>query len=112
MLYKPSEVAEELGAPLQTIHDWTKQDLPHERDNRGHLWINGQRLADWINQKRQARRGPPLGQHEAYCLPCRMPVRLVNPGLHSTTGKQVLLSGTCPHCGGKIYKGGAVRGQS
>ncbi len=59
MLYRPNELAKELDMSPMTIADWAKKGLPHQRDGRGHLWINGQELAGWIAQVRQSRASRP-----------------------------------------------------
>ena len=61
MLYSPSELEEELGVPARTIREWLGKGLPCQRDAQGHLWINRQELAAWINTMRRANRTAPLG---------------------------------------------------
>ena len=39
--------------PAETLRDWTKKGLPYKRDSRGHIWIEGRRMAEWL-----ARDGP------------------------------------------------------
>lgn len=110
MFYKVSELEEELGVPTRTIRNWVDLGSPGERDDQGHLWINGRQFADWVSQISQARRKTKLGDDEAYCLKCRQVVKLANPVLQNGSGKQTLYSGTCPVCGGKINRGGSTHG--
>ena len=108
MLYRPKELAEELGMSSMTIADWVKNGLPHQRDGRGHLWINGEELAGWIAQVRQSRQSRPrsrLGPNEGFCLRCRKAVELVNPTAE-VHGKRVLYRGSCPVCGGGVHRAG------
>jgi Domain of unknown function (DUF5679) len=108
MLYRPNELAEELDMSPLTIADWAKKGLPHQRDGRGHLWINGQELAGWVAQVRQSRAShprPQLGPNESFCLRCRKVVEIVNPTTE-VHGKRVLYRGLCPVCGGAVNRAG------
>jgi Domain of unknown function (DUF5679) len=108
MLYRPNELAKELDMSPMTIADWAKKGLPHQRDGRGHLWINGQELAGWIAQVRQSRASRPrlrLGPNEGFCLRCRKVVEIVNPTAE-IRGKRVLYRGLCPVCGGAVSRAG------
>jgi len=104
MLYKPSELARDLGIPVSTLRDWVRIGVPHQRDGRGHIWINGVEFAQWVEVQRGLRRGPSLGTGEAYCFCCRQVVRLVEPK-SVASGKKILLQADCPQCGGRINKG-------
>ena len=104
MLYKPSEMAEDLGIPVSTLRDWVQIGVPHQRDGRGHIWINGVEFAQWVEVQRGLRRGSSLGTGEAYCFCCRQVVRLVEPK-SVASGKKILLQADCPQCGGRINKG-------
>lgn len=68
MLYTPHKLEEELGIPALTIREWIKQGMPHERDERGHLWINGVEFAAWVEQVRTRKLSHHLAPDEAYCL--------------------------------------------
>ena len=109
MLYKTSELAEELDIPRSRLHNWVRDGLPCQRDGRGHLWINGEELAAWVETQRTARRGPSLAPDQAYCLRCHRAVIPSDP-TRRVRGKQVLLQGTCPECGTKVNRG-VSRGQ-
>jgi hypothetical protein len=104
MLYKPSELAEHLGILSRTIRQWVSKGLPHQRDARGHLWINGEELARWVEVQRSLKRGPKLKADEAYCVRCRRAVKLIAPA-RNTNGKRTLLQGKCPQCGASVNKG-------
>jgi len=44
MMYKPSELAEEVGFSLQQVYRvYVPGGCPVERDSRNHIWINGKR---------------------------------------------------------------------
>jgi hypothetical protein len=104
MLYTPAELAEELGLTAPTIRDWLKLGLPHERDERGRIWINGRSFAAWLDQARRAAQAGPLAADEAFCVGCRRAVALLGVSCRAN-GKHVLLTGTCPACGRQINRG-------
>jgi hypothetical protein len=104
MLYRATELAEDLGVSIWVVRQWAKKGMPYRRDARGHLWITGVEFANWVEVQRGLRRGPALGQDEAYCLPCKQAVKLIKP-TRRVDGKRVLLQAICPQCGSKINKG-------
>ncbi len=107
MLYTTSELEQELGVPAYSIRDWVRLGMPHERDERERLWINGILFAQWVNEVRRARSHINLKQDEAYCFHCKRAVRLDHPQV-SQKGNHILLSGQCPMCGHSIHRGGHV----
>jgi excisionase family DNA binding protein len=104
MLYKVRELAEELGISRRTIRRWARSGMPHQRDGRNHIWVNGEELAEWVEDQRRARRGPKLKADEGYCFRCRRAVRLVG-AVRQTDGRKTLLQGTCPRCGATVSRG-------
>ena len=104
MLYRATELAEDLDVSIWVIRQWARKGMPYQRDARGHLWINGVEFAEWVEVQRGLRRSPKLGQDEAYCLRCGEAVKLVNP-TRRVDGKRVLLQAICPQCGARINKG-------
>jgi len=104
MLYRPTELAEDLHVPARTIREWTGKGMPHQRDRRGHIWINGTEFFQWVETMRQPVHTGGLGPNEAYCVRCNRPVQLVDPVLH-TAGVSPLLQGSCPHCGATVNRG-------
>ncbi len=103
MLYSPRELGQELRIPARTIREWLGKGLPHQRDERGHIWINGKQLAEWVKTACQKRSHQPLKEDEAYCLHCRRPVTLLNPTA-TYRGKQALTRGICAACGHTLYR--------
>jgi hypothetical protein len=92
MLYTLSELEAELG-------------VPHQRDARDHVWIDGRQLAAWVQTLQATRsRRPGLNPDEAYCFRCNRPVKLAVSTVQSQ-GKQALLCGICPECGTAIHRG-------
>ena len=113
MLYKPSELAIELGIPVSTLKDWLHCGAPHQRDDRDHIWINGLAFAIWVEESRTRKRTHrTLQDHEGYCLRCNEIVELNSITIEHVKGKLVHIRGICIHCGGKISRGGRLRGQS
>jgi len=107
MLYKPSELADDLGIPERTLRDWlAKFGAPHQRDDSGHVWVNGIEFAAWVQQMRQPKKQASLLPNQAYCFRCKQPVEMLNPQPASKTGKVKLMAATCPQCSGRIYRGG------
>jgi hypothetical protein len=106
MLYTPAELEEELEVPARLIREWLAKGAPHQHDSRGHLWVNGEQFAQWVEQNRVARHTSKLelGAGEAYCFRCRQAVPLENP-IEIRRGKQVLLKGQCPKCNATINRG-------
>jgi len=104
MLYRPAELAEDLGVTDRMVREWLVKDLPHQRDERGHLWIDGCQAVEWLKRVQQSRSTLKLADNEAYCLLCNKPVKLLNP-TRTQRGKQTVLNGICPSCGTSIHRG-------
>jgi hypothetical protein len=104
MLYKPSELEEEVGLPARSIREWLDLGLPHERDAQGHIWINGEAFSKWVETIRTRKRGHTLSEDQAYCLKCRRAVPLVAP-IRCESGRQVRWTAACPICGAAIHRG-------
>jgi hypothetical protein len=107
MLYKPAEIAEELGIPPRTVYDWLYEaGAPFQRDNSRHLWINGREFLEWIEQNRKKKSDRPrLKSDEAYCLRCKTAVQLINPVRTPVKGRLYMIRGICPQCGITINRG-------
>ena len=104
MLYRPSELAEELGVSAAVVREWADKGLPHQRDHRGHLWMDGRQVTEWVQVTRQRPAGSKMAEDQAYCFRCCRAVELRDP-MARQRGKQILLSGVCPQCGGTINRG-------
>jgi len=105
MLYSPRELSEELGIAESTLRDWLQTDVPHQRDHRNRIWINGESFAAWVNQQRKPKSIPKLSEDEAYCLHCKQVSRLLSPQIQPVKGNLVLIKGTCSNCGNSINRG-------
>ena len=107
MLYKPSELAAELGLPLSAIYRrLIPAGLPYHRDGSNRLWIRGSEVLPWIKLwKRPSQR---LGPDEGYCVKCRHVVALT--GAHREEHPRgARLVATCPVCGQSVYRGVKAR---
>jgi len=105
MLYRPAELAAELEVSVAVVREWMDKGLPFQRDQRGHIWLDGRQAAEWVTTTRQRPSKSKLAEDQAYCLRCNRIVELRNPVVTRQQGKHILLSGTCPQCGGTINRG-------
>ena len=105
MHYKVSELAKAISVPDRTLRDWLVAGAPHIRDQRDNLWIHGKEFADWVASFRKQRKQRKLRQGEAFCLRCNQPVAMIDVSTHAKQGKLVLISGKCPNCGCRIWRG-------
>ena len=105
MLYTPREICEELDIAESTLRDWLQIDVPHQRDNRNRIWINGEEFARWVNNQRKPKVTNKLKEDEAYCLRCNHVSKLLSPQIQPIKGNLVLIKGTCANCGAVINRG-------
>lgn len=105
MLYTPREICEELDIAESTLRDWLQIDVPHQRDNRNRIWINGEEFARWVNNQRKPKVINKLKEDEAYCLRCNQVSKLLSPQIQPIKGNLVLIKGTCANCGAVINRG-------
>ena len=105
MLYTPREICEELGIAESTLRDWLQAGVPHQRDNRNRIWINGELFASWVCEQRKQKPGGILNEGEAYCMRCNQVSKLVSPQIQPIKGNLVLIKGTCEKCGNVINRG-------
>ncbi|MGB9588722.1 MAG: hypothetical protein ACPL7O_11140 [Armatimonadota bacterium] len=105
MLYTPREICEELDIAESTLRDWLQIDVPHQRDNRNRIWINGEEFARWVNNQRKPKAAKKLTEDEAYCLRCNQVSKLLSPQIQPIKGNLVLIKGTCANCGAVINRG-------
>ena len=105
MLYTPREICEELDIAESTLRDWLQIDVPHQRDNRNRIWINGEEFTRWVNNQRKPKVTNKLNEDEAYCLRCNQVSKLLSPQIQPIKGNLVLIKGTCANCGAVINRG-------
>ncbi len=104
MLYRLRELAEDLGVPYRTLWVWLMVGLPHQLDARGHIWINGEYIKQWMASNRKKPR-VKLADGEARCLRCGL-VKLLDPEVIPVKGKLYHLRGKCPNCGSIVSRRG------
>ena len=105
MFYTSRELSDELQVNRKDIVYWIKKGLPHKRDARNHIWINGRECAAWIKNIQKSKQTKiKLEENEAYCLTCNKAVDVENPVIQDANGK-LLLKGICPTCNRKVNKG-------
>lgn len=103
MWYRPAELAEELAVSKDTIYrSWIPAGAPHRRDDQGHLWICGTDLAAWLESLADRPR-VALGPGEAYCMSCRVAVRIAE-ATWEPRGSAVLVRGRCARCGAAVAR--------
>jgi len=51
MLYKPSELAEEVGFTRRQVYRvYIPSGCPHTRDEKRYIWINGKAFREWYEE--------------------------------------------------------------
>src|SRR4051794_24531108 len=105
MEYRAFEVAEVLGAHVNTVYAvLAVAGIKTRREGRIH-WINGQALREWIEREYRARRaGRKLTSTEAFCLPCHKVITAREWKAEGSlqVGRALMLKRVtaCPSCGG------------
>ena len=101
MMYRPSEIASEVGFGRRQFYKvYIPEGCPHERDGRGHIWINGKEFRDWYIIRYPKMK---LGAGEAFCLTGRKPVEMIDPIKHDNDGLKYFVC-FCPDCGRKLSR--------
>lgn len=112
MLYKPSEIAEELGVSQDTVYrSYLPAGLPHSRDAQGRVWIHGPAFVAWAMettaQRKNRRKGLP--DDHAWCMRCNQPVLMNRPIVKPINRYLEILQAPCPQCGVKVNRARARR---
>ena len=105
MMYTLPELGLELGIPYSTLRNWLEAGVPHERDNRGHIFVNGQDFAAWIKEKKRTVKQRRLEAGEGYCMHCNQVVPMLDAEIHQVSEKLSRKIGRCSECGGKVIRG-------
>ena len=101
MLYKPSELAEEVGFTARQVYRvYIPAGCPHDRDERGYLWINGKAFRKWAEEVYKKRELKP---DETFCLTCKKPVKILDPE-QKQEGRLIYILSDCPTCGRKLSR--------
>ena len=102
--YTVEEVAEALGAHVQTVRSWAGQGLRIMKSKTPHL-ILGDDVRKFLGDRARGRK-QPLSGNELYCLRCRA-AKIPEGKLADFTpseGGRGRLSGICPDCGGMCQR--------
>jgi len=101
MLYTPSEIAAEVGFTRRQVYRaYLPLGCPHERDETGHVWINGVAFREWYQSKYKKIN---LAPDEGYCLACKKVISLQKPKIKQVDHYKYFAA-TCPICGRKVSK--------
>jgi hypothetical protein len=101
MLYKPSELAEQVGFNRRQVYRvYIHVGCPHVRDDRKHLWINGEDFRKWYEATYPRL---TLAGDEGFCLSCKKPVKL-EKARKKKSGDLIYWIGFCQICGRKISR--------
>ncbi|MBI5935674.1 MAG: helix-turn-helix domain-containing protein [Chloroflexi bacterium] len=106
MMYRPAELAEELGIHVDTIYrTYIRNGLPHERQDGGEIYIHGLACAAWVRSQFKAKRKRiPLADGQAWCLRCRIPAPIEAATRRPLGKKRELVQAVCPRCGATINR--------
>jgi hypothetical protein len=120
MRYMVSELADEIGVSEDTIYKTLiPAGCPHERDEKGHIWIIGTDFAVWARADSSTGRTgigtterSKLPEGHARCFRCGV-VRPMNVSEVTAVSPYVeVVKGTCVECGAKVNRFQRVRGTS
>lgn len=101
MLYKPSELAEEIGFSVRQVYRvYLPAGCPCEKDEKHNIWINGKAFREWIQEVYQKQE---VSVNEAFCLSCKSPVKMVEPE-RKQEGRLFYYLCKCPNCGRKLAR--------
>ncbi len=104
MLYKPSEIADELGMPKHLVYEnLIPAGMPSSKDKDGFIWLHGHSVADWARKLGRSRQ--KLLAYQAYCLHCKKPVRMKGKRTVVSNGHMSMVKSGCVKCGGVVYRG-------
>ena len=106
MLYKPSELAEEIGIHVDTVYrSYIPAGLPciHRQQD---IWIHGPTFVAWaqgtITKHKKKRAGLP--EDHAWCMKCNQPVLMTEPRICYTNQYIQIKQAVCSHCGTTINR--------
>lgn len=104
-IYRPSEIAEEIGCDTDTVYrSFIPAGCPHTKDKQRHIWIVGDEFKAWVRSTFKPKDSAKMPEGFAYCLRCRQPVRMVSPVEKQVARNRALLMGKCETCGAKVNR--------
>ena len=105
MMYKPSEIAEEIGVTTETVYrSYLPGGAPFERDKAGNFWLHGTSFSAWVRSVTTKKEMSRLADGQAWCLRCRKAVPLVRPRMRFEGRYVKIFQGKCETCGAKINR--------
>lgn len=107
MLYKPSEIAEEIGVSVDTVYrSYMPAGCPYIEDEHKRYWIHGPAFVAWARQtiSQRKRNRYPLAENQAWCMKCNRPVEMKRARPVHQNRYMVILQSTCPHCRTKVNR--------
>jgi len=104
MLYRPLEIQQALQIDGRELNSFIQEGLPCHKDPSGEIWINGEELSNWVDEKRKRNPTPALGSNEALCFKCGKAVIMENCSMTNQVGGH-LKKGRCSTCQSIVYKG-------
>ena len=113
MLYKPAEIASEIGVNVDTIYrSYMPAGMPYSRDNKNNIWIHGPAFVSWakttVAKKKSQRQGLP--NDHAWCMSCNTPQPMINPKIKHRNRFIIIMQAVCPACGKTINRAQAAGG--
>jgi hypothetical protein len=105
MLYKVSELSEELNIHERTLRDWLSGGAPHQTDSRNHVWVNGTDFHEWVLECQKKKTSRDMKENDGWCLRCKKPVEILNPQVIANIGQPIRIHGVCSICGGLVNRG-------
>jgi len=112
MMYKPSEIADEIGVTYDTVkRSYVPAGCPVTRDESGRMWINGHAFAKWANELHKERKPKraKLKENQAYCFHCREVVTFKPKASRPINRWLEMVSGTCDKCKGNVNKARGIQ---
>jgi len=111
MLYKPRELAAELGVSAETVYRrYIPAGAPVVVDGQGVKWINGKHFATWAREvletDRRGRLARTMSETHGFCMRCNQVVEMIDARRrpHSLKAGTLQVSGKCPVCGAKVNR--------
>ena len=111
--YMRKELAKALGVCPDTVRTWSKKGLcvVNSKDGGGHFLYKGETVKAFLREKRKFKK-TALRPEEFYCLRCKaaresLPEAVIVKETGKFLGdgsKQVVRSGVCKECGGKLSR--------
>jgi hypothetical protein len=105
MLYRPSEIAEEIGVTVDTVYrSYLPGGAPFDQDKAGNIWIHGLSFAEWVRSCVTRKEINRLADGQAWCFRCRKAVPMLRPKLKFRGRYVAIFQGKCEDCGAKINR--------